>query len=52
MMPTEPPKDPYQLVRMEWKYTIPGDRIERISEYAAIYCRLDRYAAASPSGSY
>ena len=45
-------QDPYQLERIESKYTIPVGLIEPISDFASIYCSLDRHAAASSDGFY
>ena len=44
--------DPYQLERIESKYTIPVGLIEPISDFASIYGSLDRHAAASSDGFY
>ncbi len=45
-------KDPYQLERIESKFTIPIGLIEPISDFASIYCSLDRHAISSPDGFY
>jgi len=42
----------FQLERIESKYTIPIDLIEPISDFASIYCSLDRHAAAAAGGFY
>lgn len=42
----------YQLERIESKFTIPIDLIEPISDFASIYCALDRHAAANPDSFY
>jgi len=52
MIPSTPDNGGFQLIRMEWKYTIPAEMVEPVSDYAGIYCALDKYAAAAQGGFY
>jgi len=52
MISNPPDSGGFQLIRMEWKYTISAELIRPTSDYAKIYCALDRHAAASRDGFY
>lgn len=43
---------PPRIERYELKYTIPFEYIEPISEFASIYCSLDKYSARSATHFY
>ena len=43
---------PALLQRYEMKFVIPRDMIEPISDFASVYCSLDKYSAKSPSTFY
>lgn len=47
-----PAQTPSLLERHELKYLIPAYMVEPISEFASVYCRLDRHSEASPDGYY
>lgn len=43
---------PPRIERYELKYTIPFDYIEPISQFASVYCSLDKYSERSPNKFY
>lgn len=43
---------PPRIERYELKYTIPFEYIEPISQFASVYCNLDKYSEKSPSKFY
>lgn len=43
---------PPRIERLEMKYTIPFSLVDPISEFASVYCSLDKYSAKSENGYY
>ena len=43
---------PPQIDRLEMKFTIPYSMIDPISEFASVYCSLDKYSIQSENGYY
>ena len=52
MPPREQQPLPSRIARYELKYLIPFEWIEPISEFAAVYCSLDKYSLKSENGFY